>query len=138
MRIIIILLLLFAHINIFSQETEDDFLKDFLVGEYTIIGKKNESSETYLGSMKIENIKGKFKVTRQIGDKKIICTAAIKEVLSGEIKVFVIYYTQNKTNYEISYMIDTDFDNYPRLSGYLYRKDVFSDNPGLEAAFSNH
>ena len=135
---IAIALLLFTNINIFSQETEDAFLKDFLVGEFTIIGKKIESTETYTGSMIIENIKGKFKITRQIGDKKIICEAAIKEVLSGEIKVFIVYYTENKIDYEISYMIDTDFDNYPRLSGYFYKKGTYPKNPGLETAFCIH
>ena len=33
-------------------------------------------------------------------------------------------------------MIDTDFDNYPRLTGYFYIKGTYPDNPGLEAAFS--
>ena len=136
----ILLILFFYSFTMFSQEDkgENNFLSDFLVGTYTIVGKKIESSETYTGSMKIENIKGKFKVTRQIGDKKIICEAVIKEVLSGEIKIFIINYTENKIDYEISYMIDTDFDNYARLTGYFYIKGTYPEKPGLEAAFSNH
>ncbi|MBN2757482.1 MAG: hypothetical protein JXR51_09920 [Bacteroidales bacterium] len=142
MKIIITLtIILYSFSNVFSQVEEDNdynFLNDFLVGEYTIIGKKIECNEAYTGFMKIENTNGKFNVTRQIGDDKIICEAGIKETLSEKIKVFVISFYENNINYEITYLIDTDFDNYPRLSGFLYFKNKETEKPGLEAAFCNH
>jgi len=44
---------------------------------------------------------------------------------------------ENKS-YEATYLIDSDLDNYGRLTGYLYIKGTETKKPGLEALFIDH
>ncbi|RLD73709.1 MAG: hypothetical protein DRJ10_17540, partial [Bacteroidetes bacterium] len=120
------------------QDENDDFLQAFLAGEYSVIGKKVESNDSYFGTMKIDYKNKKFDIIRKIGGNSIRANGKIKKTGPEQTEVFVITFTENKVLYEITYLIDTDFDNYGRLTGYSYYKEKETDNPGLEALFSRH
>ena len=122
----------------FAQDENDDFLQAFLAGEYSVIGKKVESNDSYFGTMKIDYKNKKFDIIRKIGGNSIRANGKIKKTGPEQTEVFVITFTENKVLYEITYLIDTDFDNYGRLTGYSYYKEKETDNPGLEALFSRH
>lgn len=121
-----------------AQDNNDDFLQDFLVGEYSVIGKMVESNNTYFGTMKIDVKNKRFEIIRNIDGKTIKANGKIKKTGPEQMEVFVITFTENKVLYEITYLIYTDFDNYGRLTGYRYYKNKETENPGLEALFSRH
>ncbi len=137
-KISIVLLSLIISLSITSQEENENFLAEFLIGEYSVIGKMVESDLSYFGSMKIDFKNNEFKVIRTINGNKINANGQLKKALNEEMDVFVITFTENKVLYEITYLIDTDFDNYGRLTGYRYYKNQETENPGLEALFSKH
>ncbi len=132
----VLLISIFVSFSVVSQEDNETFLQDFLVGEYTVIGKEVESNDSYFGTMKIDFKDKKFEITRKISGTSIKAHGKIKTG-SEQTEVFVITFTENKVLYEITYLIDTDFDNYGRLTGYRYYKNKETENPGLEALFSN-
>ena len=137
-KICILLISVMVPISIFSQDEENTFLNDFLVGEYSVIGKMVESNTTYYGKMKVDFKNKKFEIIRKIGNTSITANGRINKTGPDQIEVFVITFTENKTLYEITYLIDTDFDNYGRLTGYRYYKNKETENPGMEALFSKH
>jgi len=131
----VLLISIFVSFSVVSQEDNETFLQDFLVGEYTVIGKEVESNDSYFGTMKIDFKDKKFEITRKISGTSIKAHGKIKKTGSEQTEVFVITFTENKVLYEITYLIDTDFDNYGRLTGYRYYKDKETEKPGLEALF---
>jgi len=133
----ILLISILVSVSIFSQE-EDNFLQEFLIGNYSVIGKMVESDDTYFGTMKVDFNNKEFKITRTIKGKTIKANGKIKKTGPEQTQVFVISFTENKVLYEITYLIDTDFDNYGRLTGYRYYKNSETENPGLEALFIKH
>ncbi len=62
----------------------------------------------------------------------------IDVVTADKIKVLRVTFTENKKEYEATYLIDSDLDNYGRLTGYIYLKAGGTKSPGLEALFSDH
>ena len=134
----VLLISIFVSFSVVSQEDNETFLQDFLVGEYTVIGKEVESNDSYFGTMKIDFKDKKFEITRKISGTSIKAHGKIKKTGSEQTEVFVITFTENKVLYEITYLIDTDFDNYGRLTGYRYYKDKETEKPGLEALFCIH
>ncbi len=109
----------------------------FLAGSYTVIGKKIESGETYLGKVRLiyrEN-DGFLEMIRIIGGRTVRGKARIEPVLAGESRVLRLYFTDGGLEYEGTFLWRGDLDNYARLSGYLYFKDSATDDPGLEAMF---
>jgi hypothetical protein len=137
-KINILLISLICTIALVAQDDDESNLMGFIVGEYSIIGKHVENDKTYFGTMKINLEDSKFIISRKIGNKTIKADGRLKKTGPDKIEVFVISFTENKVLYEITYLIDTDFDNYGRLSGYRYYKDKNTEKPGLEALFINH
>ncbi len=134
----VLLISIFVSFSVVSQEDNETFLQDFLVGEYTVIGKEVESNDSYFGTMKIDFKDKKFEITRKISGTSIKAHGKIKKTGSEQTEVFVITFTENKVLYEITYLIDTDFDNYGRLTGYRYYKNKETEKSGLEALFCIH
>ena len=56
----------------------------------------------------------------------------------GETKVLRIRFVQGGRVYEGTYVIGSDPDNYPRLSGHVYLKNGGTTRHGLEAFFIDH
>ncbi len=137
-KINIILIGLMFSTSLVAQDDDENFLMNFLVGEYSVIGKMVENDYTYFGTMKIKLKKNEFEISRKIGNKSIKAEGKIAKTGPEQIDVFVITFTENKVLYEITYLIDTDYDNYGRLTGYRYYKNNETEKPGLEALFSNH
>jgi len=131
-------LLMFLHPNAYAQKTENDLLYDFLVGNYTVVGKYPETNDTYTGLISFTRQNDSLKMTRHIQGKTIVGKAWIEEVLADKIKVLRAGFEENGRKYEITYMIDSDLDNYARLTGLVYFKSEKTREPGLEALFITH
>jgi hypothetical protein len=49
-----------------------------------------------------------------------------------------MHFTFEGVEYDATYLWQTDPDNYPRLTGHLYRPNNRTKSPGLEALFPLH
>ena len=63
--------------------------------------------------------------------------STIEKALHGEAKVLRIRFDQDGKSYKGTYLVDVDFDNYPRLTGYIYLADGNTKRVGLEALFAD-
>ncbi len=114
---------------------QNEFLYNFLQGSYDLIGKLPDSDKMYCGKVVMTKIKDRMLVVRKIAGKKIKCMGHIETATADNIKVLRIRFKDGDKNYETTYLISSDLDNYARLSGYLYLKDGGSRHSGLEALF---
>ena len=119
-----------------TKET-DDFLSNFILGTYHLIGKAPDSENTYYGKVEIANTDDGLRITRIIGGKTVAGTAAIEKSLDN-IQVLRMRFVEHDLQYEETCMIDSDLDNYARITCYLYQPDKETDDPGLEALFVVH
>lgn len=135
-KFIYLVLLMILCIQVQAKESEqDNALLGFVQGNYTLIGKVAGNDQTYLGEVSISSTDNGLKVIRTISGKKVIGTAAIEYALGGDVAVLRMRFSENKQNYESTCMIDSDLDNYARLSCHLYQANGRSKEAGLEALF---
>ncbi len=137
MKIILLLLLIFSTAaSAFSSDGTDIFLASFIAGKYHVIGKLLNSDKTYYGKMDIHvTEKGVIKVVRKINSIVTEGTGAIETANHDKTKVLRIRFKEAGKEYEETCMIDSDLNNYARMTCYLYRPGVQTRNPGLEAMF---
>ena len=133
-RIITTILILLPMVSI----AEEDFLSSFVQGKYLLVGKSLDSDQTYHGKVEVINNDGALSVLRHINGKTINGTGAIEPVLHGDAKVLRIRFAENDIQYEQTCLIDSDLDNYARISCHLYQPTVGTNQPGLEVLFIDH
>lgn len=114
---------------------EDGFLTDFFIGNYLLIGKGVDSSDTYFGKVEIRASGHSLTMTRLIGNTKVTGIAVMASALGGEAKVLRMRFSEKGTPFEETCLWQSDLDNYARVTCYLYRPGVQTKNPGLEALF---
>ena len=108
-----------------------------MAGEYDLIGRKADSTVTYTGRMTLRDENGALQVTRIIEGKTDKCTARFDTVAGTDrIPVLRIHFHLDGRQYDATYRWQSDPDNYPRFTGYVYLADTKS--PGLEALFPIH
>ena len=118
-----------------TKKNDNDFLYNFLAGSYELIGRFPDSNMTYTGKVVLMKSGDYFKVIRTIKNKVIKGTGKIETAATDKIKVLRIRFIDENKRYEGTYLIDSDLDNYARLTGYLYLKEGGTKQPGLEALF---
>ena len=89
-RASILLMSILVSITIFSQEEADSFLQEFLVGNYSVIGKMVESDDTYYGTMKVDFNNKKFEIMRSIDGKSIKANGEIKKTGPEQIEILCL------------------------------------------------
>jgi hypothetical protein len=108
-----------------------------MVGEYDLIGRKPDSTATYTGHLTLRNENGVLQITRTIDGKTDKCVARFDTVASTDrIPVLRMNFHLDGAEYDATYCWQSDPDNYPRFTGYVYLADTKS--PGLEALFPIH
>jgi hypothetical protein len=108
-----------------------------MVGEYDLIGRKPDSTATYTGHLTLRNENGVLQVTRTIDGKTDKCVARFDTVAGNDrIPVLRMHFHLDGAEYDATYRWQSDPDNYPRFTGYVYLPDTKS--PGLEALFPIH
>ncbi len=110
----------------------------FFVGTYRLIGKALDREEAFLGRLVLRVIDDSLVVERTVGNSTIIGSWALEYALGKEMRVLRMRFGTGETRLEGTYQWSVDFDNYPRLSGHLYRPDVPTDDPGMEVFFIIH
>src|SRR5882757_3692207 len=116
---------------------DEEFLRNYMAGEYDLIGRKADSSATYNGHVTLRDEGGVLQVTRTVEGKTDKCAARFGTVAgSDRIPVLRMRFHFEGKEYDATYSWQSDPDNYPRLTGYLYLSGTKS--PGLEALFPIH
>ena len=116
---------------------DQDFLRNYMAGEYDLIGRKADSSATYNGHVTLRDEGGVLHVTRTVEGKTDKCVARFDTVADTDrIPVLRMHFRFDGKEYDATYRWQSDPDNYPRFTGYLYVSGTKS--PGLEALFPIH
>src|SRR5215470_13826627 len=101
----------------------DESLRSYMAGEYDLIGRKPDSATTYNGHLTLRDENGVLQVIRTVEG-------------TDRIPVLRMHFHFDGKDYDAIYRWQSDPDNYPRFTGYLYLSDTKS--PGLEALFPIH
>lgn len=108
-----------------------------MTGEYDLIGRKADSTKTYSGHVTLRDESGVLQVTRTVDGKTEKCSARFDTVAGTDrIPVLRMRFHFDGKEYDATYRWQSDPDNYPRFTGYLYLPGTKS--PGLEALFPSH
>ena len=116
---------------------DEQGLRNYMVGEYDLIGRKPDFTATYSGHVALRDENGVLQVTRTIEGKTDKCVARF-DTLAGDdrIPVLRMHFAFDGKQYDAIYRWQSDPDNYPRFTGYVYLMGTGS--PGLEALFPVH
>jgi hypothetical protein len=109
-------------------------LLGFLAGDYRLVGQTPDSGAAYLGRLTLRETGGAFAVTCVVAGVTSHRTASIETVGEGA-PVLRMRFLQDGVEYAATYLWQTDLDNYPRMTGYVYRAQGETKSPGLEALF---
>ena len=116
---------------------DEEFLRNYMAGDYDLIGRKADSSATYNGHVTLRDEGGVLQVTRTVDGKTDKCAARFDTVAGTDrIPVLKMHFHFDGKEYDATYRWQSDPDNYPRFTGYLYLSGTKS--PGLEALFPIH
>jgi hypothetical protein len=95
---------------------DEEFLRNYMAGEYDLIGRKADSSATYKGRVTLRDEAGVLQVTRTVEGKT--GTARFDTVAGGDrIPVLRMHFHFDGEEYEATYRWQSDPDNYPRFTG---------------------
>ena len=103
-----------------ENSSEEDSLYAFLEGTYHLIGRLPDSNKTYFGKVVLKKTDDALQVARVINGKEIKGVGKIEAATADKIKVLRIIFIDENKNYEATFLINSDLDNYARLSRYLY------------------
>ncbi len=133
----VFLFIVFLTAQLFAQNqaNPEKFLYDFLPGIYEAIGRIPDCDSLYSGTVSFKNTEKGLEVIRQIQGREVKGTVHIEKAAAGDATVLRVRYKKNSQAFEITYLIQSDLDNYGRLSGYVYRTDGTTKQPGLEVLF---
>jgi hypothetical protein len=120
-----------------QKPLDEEFLRNYMAGEYDLIGRKADSTATYTGRVTLRDEGGVLQVTRSGEGKTDKCAARFDTVAGTDrIPVLRMHFRFDGKEYDAIYRWQSDPDNYPRFTGYLYVSGTKS--PGLEAFFPIH
>jgi hypothetical protein len=137
LRFIVLFLLIANTTFVIGSDADVEFLYGHLQGTYILIGKAPDSNMTYHGTMELIKKENGLKVVRAISGKTVTGKGKIEHVTADKTQVLRVRFSENKKQYEATYVISSDLDNYGRLTGYLYEQDGKTELPGFEALFSD-
>ncbi|MEN6616000.1 MAG: hypothetical protein ABFD12_05545 [Syntrophorhabdus sp.] len=118
-----------------AAEKENGDLKNFLNGQYSLIGKGPGSNETYSGAVSIKTHGRKLEVIRCVGNQRFVGTGSIVPITGDRVPNLKVHWREGKDDYEALYMIHADADNYGRLSGPYVRTNNKDERFGWELLY---
>jgi hypothetical protein len=120
-----------------QKPLDEAFLRSYMAGEYDLIGRKADSALTYNGHVTLRDEGGVLQVIRTVEGKTDKCAARFDTVAGADrIPVLRMHFRFDGKEYDAIYRWQSDPDNYPRFTGYVYLSGTKS--PGLEAFFPIH
>jgi hypothetical protein len=122
-----------------SVRAQPEFVSEFIVGKYLLVGEALNSDSTYTGRIEIYIESDELKIKRIVNNQEVIGSGKFDSNLDADnATVLRISFTQNNIIYEQTCLWQSDLDNYARISCYLYEKDIPTNDPGLEVFFHDH
>lgn len=119
------------------ESLDGESLRGYMAGEYELIGRKPDSTATYIGHVTFRDENGVLQVARAIDGKTDKCLARFDAVAGTDrIPVLKMHFHFDGKDYDATYSWQSDPDNYPRFTGYVYLAGTKS--PGIEALFLIH
>ena len=119
------------------KSLDEESLRSYMAGDYDLIGRKPDSTATYSEHVTLRDENGVLQVARNIEGKTDKCVARFDTVAGDDgIPVLRMHFHLDDKEYDATYRWQSDPDNYPRFTGYVYLADTKS--PGLEALFPIH
>jgi hypothetical protein len=120
-----------------KKQPDEESMRSYMAGQYELIGRKPDSTVTYTGHVTLRNENEVLQVTRTIEGKTDKCVARFDTVAGDDrVPVLRMHFRLDGKEYDATYRWQSDPDNYPRFTGYVYLADTKS--PGLEALFPVH
>jgi len=116
---------------------EEYYPEGFFDGDYVIIGRHPDNGGLYQGKLQIKRDGKSWTIRRSIDGKSTDGVGKISPIAGGDARAFTMIFARGGHEYEATFSIDTDPDNYPRLTGYVYLADGSTTEVGLEAAFAD-
>lgn len=120
---------------VFASDEKDEYLKQYILGDYQIIGKSLDSKVTYCGIASIYQSGSELTVKRIINGKTIVGKVSIEKAGPEKISVLRTRFSDSGADFEQTCLVSSDLDNYARITCYLYSPGKRTDDPGLEAYF---
>ena len=112
----------------------------YFTGEYALIGRAPDSKLSYSGTVKLQaTANGRFVMIRKIGGRETKGAAFFDHAEPPAERPIVLRlrFNENGKEFEGTFLWRSDLDNYPRLTGFIYRSgDAKTKSAGLEAWFA--
>ncbi len=118
-----------------ALEDTKEQLTDFVVGNYQLIGKSFESDITYAGRAELSLTAQGLLIKRTINGKVVEGRGAIETIMADNIPILRLHFKSAATELEETCLVDSDLDNYARLTCHLYKPGIETEHPGMEAYF---
>jgi hypothetical protein len=119
-----------------EQDTSEiEFLTGFVQGTYQLIGKSVDFDSTYVGEIEIYQEKEQLQFKKTIGENVIKGKAKIEKSMADSVKLLRLTFQDKNKNMEQTCLMQSDLDNYARITCHVYAKDNSTKSPGLEAFF---
>lgn len=118
-----------------EEHNTTEFLFDFIQGTYSVIGRLPDSPRLYSGIINLKRQDGQFQVTRRIDGETRTGNAKLELATADRVNVLRARFKIDGIEYEATYLISADLDNYARLSGYVYKTDRSTRTAGFETLF---
>jgi hypothetical protein len=97
---------------------DEQFLRNYMAGEYDLIGRKADSSATYNGHVTLRDEGGVLQVTRTVEGKTDKCAARFDTVAGTDrIPVLRMHFYLNGKEYDATYRWQSDPDKLPAIHG---------------------
>jgi len=135
---IVVLLILMLPVIFGADAEEEVHALSFLEGTFRVVGSSSESWAPYGGTVRMSLEGNKLMVVRDIKGRPSKGTGELRKTRVGAGTEFVVHFVEGKTSFEAVYLIQNDYDNYPRLTGYVYRANGETRKMGYEALFPDY
>jgi len=124
---------------VFAQQTgeeHDEFLRNFVVGTYAIVGRQPNGGAAYAGTADIARRGDTLVLTRKVGGRTTVAEGGVERAAppADRPRVFNFRWTTGRSRFRMSCLGRGDFDNYARLTCVWNEIDGRKE-PGLEAFF---
>ena len=111
-------------------------LVNVMQGDYTVVGKKPGSRASYTGRLTFRPRGQKLAFRRTVDGRTVRGVATLELMAFGDpAPVLRMRFVQDGQRYDATFQWMIDLNNDARFTGYVYRTDGTTKDPGLEMLF---
>ena len=122
----VLLAILPASLSVFAADSPKDVPPaDYFIGKYKVIGSTPDASASYSGTVELKPMSdGQFVMIRTIAGREVVKGTAVLDHAdppADHPPVLRIRFIEGGHECEGTFLWRSDLDNYPRLTGMIYR-----------------